>query len=481
MWNSLLSIFVELSASESAASNVVTSLDIPHATLYQISLDVLLFVFALYILMRKPQKEEKPLSEKEINQLIDEFEPEPLFPKLDERRAALGKKVPTITGANGTHVVIDGKTALSFTRTNFLGMITNPQVDEAANKALYKYGTGSCGPRGFYGTIDVHLDLEKRIKEFMDSEDCLIYAYGFATVSSSIPAFASRGDLLIVDKGVNYAVQTGVKISRAEVMWFEHNDVNDLERILQKVQQIDQKTGRKITRRYIVIEGLYHNYGDFAPLPKIVELKDKYKYRLIMDDSYAIGAVGNTGRGTCEVFNVPVKKIDILTGCLETTVSSVGGFCCGSSGIVFHQRLHASGYVYSASLPPLLATAAHAAFDYINGHSELPKTLLEKTKTFIEGLNGVKGMHVRSAINSPVIHLELVNRPKQRMDEEETLQAICDKALENGVHVSRAYYIPEQEQYPPAPSIRFYVSTAHSDEQIKTAVEVIKKAAASVL
>jgi len=479
----LLSYVVELAAKvgDATAKDLWTFVDLPRASMFQMILDTVLVCFAVYVLMRRPDKPEKPLSAKEVDQLIEEWQPDPLYPKLDERLLRLGKKVPTISSSTSTHVTIEGKQALSLARTNFLGMIGNKRVEDAAIKTLYKYGTGSCGPRGFYGTIDVHLELEQRIKKFMDAEDCMIYAYGFATVSSAIPAFSGRGDLLVVDKGVSYAVQTGIKLSRSTVMYFEHNNTEDLERILQQVKKDDKRTKRKLNRRFIIIEGLYPNYGDFAPLPKIMELKDKYCFRLIMDDSYGIGAVGKTGRGTCEVYNVPVKNVEILTGGLESTVSSIGGFCCGSQAIIFHQRLNASGYVFSASLPPLLAVAAHEALNVIDENSQLIESLGQKAKRLCDGLSKIKGMTVTSLSTSPVIHLKLQDSPlKDRMDEDEILQEICDEALANGVFISRAWYIVEQESFPPSPSIRIYASAAHNNEQIDEAIHVIKAAVEKV-
>jgi serine palmitoyltransferase len=119
------------------------------------------------------------------------------------------------------------------------------------------------------------------------------------------------------DKGVNYAVQTGVKLSRSDVMYFKHNDMADLERVLKQVQETDRATKRKITRRYIVTEGLYYNYGDITNLPKIMELKEKYKYRLILDDSYGIGVLGKTGRGVCEHFGVNVCIYTLRECCIK--------------------------------------------------------------------------------------------------------------------------------------------------------------------
>jgi serine palmitoyltransferase len=455
--------------------------ELPRASLYQIFLDTILMCFAAYVFMKRPDKPEKPLTTKEIDQLIEEWQPDHLFPKMDERKLALGRKVPTIKGSTTTHVNINNKQIMSFARTNFLGMIGNKEIEEAAIKTLYKYGTGSCGPRGFYGTIDVHLNLEKRIKDFLGADDCLIYSYGFATISSSIPAFAGRDDLIVVDKGVSYAVQTGVRLSRSQTLWFEHNDMTDLEKILQKVKKDDQRTGRKLNRRFIIIEGLYPNFGDLAPLPKIMELKEKYFFRLILDDSFGLGTIGKTGRGICEYYGIPPKTVDILTGALESSVSSVGGFCCGSKAIIFHQRLNASGYVYSASLPPLLTVSAHKAFDIIHENSNLVSTLAERTTSLFEGLSKIDGIKITSLPNSPVIHLRLTNPPKERIEEEEILQEICDKALSNGILISRACYIPEQEAFPPSPSIRIYSSSAFSEDQICEAVRVIKDSIAQVI
>jgi len=137
---------------------------------YQLFLDVILLLLFLYVLFRKPAKPEKPLSEEEIEELIEGWTPEPLIPSKTPIME-LDDNVPIITSTTPTHVTINGHSVLNMARTNFLGMIGNPKVEDAATKALYKYGTGTCGPRGFYGTIDIHLDLENRIRKFLDSED----------------------------------------------------------------------------------------------------------------------------------------------------------------------------------------------------------------------------------------------------------------------------------------------------------------------
>jgi serine palmitoyltransferase len=327
--------------------------------------------------------------------------------------------------------------------------------------------------------------LEKRIKEFLNAEDCCIYSFGFATVSSAIPAFSARGDLLIVDKGVSYALQTGVKLSRSDVIWYEHNDMKDLERILKQVDQEDKKTKRKIPRRFIVTEGLFFNHGDVAPLDKIMELKNKYYYRIILDDSYGLGVLGKTGRGTCELYNINPRDIDILTGNLEGATSSVGGFCCGARNVIYHQRLNSSGYVYSCSLPPLLASASITALDILDQDPGLVSKLAENTKYFVNGLKNISGVTVTSSTESPIIHLRLSKVAPQneteRLTEERTLQNIVKEALNRGILLTRAKYVHHYEYFMPVPSIRICVSAIHTKEQLQNALNVIKESTEKAL
>jgi len=441
----------------------------------QLVVDFLLLVFVLYILFRRPQaKMEKPLSEKEVDEIIDNWKPLPLVPKRTPIME-LDDHAPIIESSTTTHVVVKGKEVLHLARFNFLGMINNKRAEEAAIRTLRKYGTGTCGPRGFNGTIDAHLDLEKRIRDFLGAVDCCIYSYGFATVSSAIPAFSGRGDILVVDKGVSYALQTGAKLSRADVFWFEHNDVADLTRILESIKAEDVATGRKITRRYIVFEGLYLNYGDIAPLDKIMKLKEKYCYRTIMDDTYGIGVLGKTGRGTTEHFGVKARDIDILTGNLEAATSSVGGFCCGDTSIVYFQRLNSSGYVYSCSLPPLLATASQVALDVLDEEPQLLEALQQNVQTFIKALPQTI-LKVTSSPLSPVVHLRL-DSSGDRFEDEKFLQQIVETALDNDVFLSRAKYVHPHEKFLPPASIRIALSAAHTKKQLQTAADVIQQAA----
>jgi 7-keto-8-aminopelargonate synthetase-like enzyme len=279
------------------------------------------------------------------------------------------------------------RTVLNFATFDFLGMSsdlrwndcdemngsakvensTKNPLKEAAKQAMLKYGCGSCGPRGFYGTMDVHLQMEQEFAKYLKTDAAIMYSDGASACSSTIAAFAKRGDLLIVDEGVNEPLRTGVTLSRAHVKWFQHNNMDDLKRVLQQVAATDKQLGRKpnAQRRFIVVEGLYRNTGAIVPLDVVVKLKHEYSCRLILDESLSFGALGRNGRGVTEIYadhNIRyMHDIEIVTISLENAVGSIGGLSLGNDEIVDHQRISGSGYCFSASTPPFAASAALAA------------------------------------------------------------------------------------------------------------------------
>ena len=250
------------------------------------------------------------------------------------------------------------QSALNFATLDYIATSSSPMLRKTALDALKHYGCGSCGPRGFYGTIDAHLEAEEVVSNFLGTEGAILYSDGASASTSTLAAFAKRGDLLIVDEGVNEALLTGINLSRANVRYFRHNDMKDLRRILEKVQQQDVSLKRKATdqRRFLVVEGIYRNWGTIAPLKEIVALKEEFHYRLIVDDSQGMGTLGKSGRGSLEHAGLkPMVHCEILTFSLENAFGSVGGMTVGSEEVVDHQRLSGAGYCFSASAPPFLS------------------------------------------------------------------------------------------------------------------------------
>jgi len=221
-------------------------------------------VVALFVMKpaEGPPRKEKPLTEQEIDELCEEWAPEPLEPP-----GAPPAPAPVVmTGPPLPHVTVGGgRSLVNLATSNFLGMSGRKDVEDRCAATVAKYGTGACGPRGFYGTLDVHLDLERRLARFLGTEECIIYSYDVATVSSVIPAFAKRQDVVVSDAGAHWAVQQGCLLSRAHGATFAHNDPADLERTIGDMER--RLRGRPPFRRFLVVEGVYQDTGDICPLP----------------------------------------------------------------------------------------------------------------------------------------------------------------------------------------------------------------------
>lgn len=185
-----------------------------------------------------------------------------------------------------------------------------------AIKALRTYGLGACGPRGFYGTFDAHLSLEKALEGFLGVEEVALYSFGFSTIASAIPAYAKRTDIIFADEGVSQAVHEGLIASRSTIRFFRHNDMDHLEELLaaQEAEDVvDPKRASQI-RRFLVVEGIYLDYGDICPLARLVDLKYKYKVRIIVDETISFGVLGKNGRGVTEYAGIDVEHVDVITG-----------------------------------------------------------------------------------------------------------------------------------------------------------------------
>eukprot|EP00899_Mesostigma_viride_P001408 jgi/Mesvir1/11268/Mv01068-RA.1 len=444
-----------------------------------ILIELFLLVVIGYLFLQKSYKPQRALTEKEIDQLCAEWQPDSLHPPLKKWQETCDP--PIIKGACTPRCTLeDGREAVNLVSFNYLGMLMEPHVQETVLKGIDKYGCGSCGPRGFYGTIDVHVDLEKRLAQFMGTEEAILYSYGMATVSSTIPAFAKAGDLIICDAGANFAIQTGLVLSRSTFKFFKHNDVADLERVLLQVAAEDKAKKRALNRRFIVIEGIYHNHGDIAPLPEIIALKERFCYRLIVDESHSFGVLGATGRGISEHFGVPTTKLDIITAAMGHSLASVGGFCCSTHVVVDHQRLSGLGYVFSASLPPYTAFASLAALDILEKEPARLKALAANATLVHKGLSKLKGMVLVGDAISPVKHLRLAKPSGNEDTDVVCLQAILKEALGKGVLLAQAKHTP-QDTMAPGPSIRVCISSAHTQAELKAACKAIVEVVQGVM
>lgn len=437
----------------------------------------LLLVVILFLLSQKSYKPPKrPLTTKEIDELCDEWVPESLIPPVTDE---MKREVPVLLSAAGPHTIINGRKVINFASANYLGLMGHDKLLESCTSSLEKYGVGSCGPRQFYGTIDVHLDCETRIAKFLGTPDSILYSYGLSTMFSAIPAFCKKGDIIIVDEGVHWGIQNGLYLSRSTIVYFKHNDMQSLQSTLEKVTQ-DNKRAKKL-RRYIVVEAVYQNSGQIAPLDEIIQLKEKYKFRVLLDESNSFGVLGKSGRGLTEHFNVEIDKIDIIIAAMGHALASEGGFCTGSHRVIDHQRLSSSGYVFSASLPPYLASAAISAIDVIQENPQLITNLRDNSKILTTGLSDIQGLELASDVMSPLVFLKLKKSTGSVKSDLQLLQDLADCVLkEHSVFVTTSKRSMVDKCKLPV-GIRMYVSAAHTESDLEKACEALKKAAALVL
>ncbi|CAI9114798.1 OLC1v1015601C1 [Oldenlandia corymbosa var. corymbosa] len=437
----------------------------------------ILFVVIIFLLSQKSYKPPKrPLTKKEIDELCDEWVPEPLIPKIGEE---MKHEPPVLESAAGPHAIVNGKEVLNFASANYLGLLGHEKLLESCTKSLEKYGVGSCGPRGFYGTIDVHLDCEARIAKFLGTPDSILYSYGLSTMFSAIPAFCKKGDVIVADEGVHWGIQNGLQLSRSTIVYFKHNDMESLRKTLEKITQ-ENKRAEKV-RRYIVVEAVYQNSGQISPLDEIVRLKEKYRFRVLLDESNSLGVLGSSGRGLTERYKVPVEKIDIITAAMGHALATEGGFCTGSARVIDHQRLSSSGYVFSASLPPYLASAAITAIDVVEENPDLITKLKENIALLWKGLSGVQGLQIVSDPESPILFLRLKKSTGSSKDDLQLLEVIADHVLkEESVFVVTSKRSTLDKCNLPV-GIRLFISAGHSESDLARAAEALKKVAASVL
>ena len=321
-------------------------------------------------------------------------------------------------------------------------------MKEKAIQVLRTYGVGPCSPPGFYGTQDVHIKTEADIAAHLGTPACIVYAQAFSTISSVISAFSKRGDIIVADRAVNYAIRKGIQISRSTIRWYEHNDMQDLQRVLEKV--VIEQAKKPLTRRFIITEGLFENVGDMTDLPKIVrlfniravflliwvwqiELGHQYKFRIILDETWSFGVLGKTGRGITEHQNVDAGEVDMIVGSLAGPLCAGGGFCAGSDAIVEHQRISASAYTFSAALPAMLATTASEVLSMLQTSPDMLAAVRENIKTMWAQLDPRSDwINCTSSAENPIMILTLkpdliTSKQLGMADQEQLLQEVVDE------------------------------------------------------
>lgn len=297
-----------------------------------------------------------------------------------------------ISSAQDTEVIVNGKKILMLGSNSYMGLTNDPRIKEAAIKAIQKYGTGCAGSRFLNGTLDIHIELERRLAEFVEKEDALAFTTGYQVNVGTISALVGKRDYVIIDKTDHASIIDGSRLATGEVVQFDHNNIEDLERIL---QSLDEKAGK-----LIVVDGIYSMEGDIAPLPDICRLAKKYNAAVMVDDAHSIGVLGKWGNGTASHFDL-VDEVDLIMGTFSKSLASIGGWIAGKKEVINYLKHHARALIFSASISPPNAAAALAALDIIINEPWRREKLWENTRYMLENLKRL-GFNTGSA-ETPII------------------------------------------------------------------------------
>ena len=358
-----------------------------------------------------------------------------------------------ITSKQGTEVEMGGHKVLMFGSNAYTGLTGDQRIIDAGKAALDKYGSGCAGSRFLNGTLDIHVQLEKELSEYIGKDDALCFSTGFFVNSGVIPAVVGRGDYIICDDRDHASIVDGRRLSFATQLHYKHNDMESLEK---KLQMCDPD---KV--KLIITDGVFSMEGDVANLPKICELAKKYNAAVYVDEAHGIGVFGNQGRGTCDHFGV-TKDVDLIMGTFSKSFAALGGFIATDSVTANYLRHNSRSYIFSASITPASTAAVNAALDIMESEPERIEHLWKVTNYALDGFRNI-GCEIGHT-STPIIPLFI-------RDNDKTF-AVTRDLLEDGIFVNPVVSpaVPSQDTL-----IRFSLMATHTIEQVDRALECIQK------
>lgn len=285
-----------------------------------------------------------------------------------------------ISSALGDEVIVAGKEMIMIGSNNYLGLVGDPRVKEAAANATLKYGSGCTGSRFLNGTLDLHVELEERLAKFMNTEAALVFSTGFQTNLGTISSLVGKDDIILMDRSNHASIVDGCRLAYGKTMKYIHNDMDDLERVLDIAQNNGLRGGI-----LIITDGVFSMEGDIADLPRMCEIAENHGARVMVDDAHSIGVLGKGGRGTAEHFGLS-DRVDLTMGTFSKSFASLGGFVCGDEDTLHFVKHFARELIFSASIPPGAAAAVLAVLEIIDAEPERRENLWKNTRKMHKGL-----------------------------------------------------------------------------------------------
>ena len=277
------------------------------------------------------------------------------YTKADEVKAlGLYPYFKPLEATDRTIVEIEGNEVIMAGSNNYLGLTNDQRTIDAAQAAIVKYGTGCTGSRYLNGTLDIHIELEERLADFMNKESCVLFSTGYQTNEGSIQTIAGRNDVIFSDKDNHACIVVGTQCSVAKTMRYNHNDMDHLRRLLEKT---DPDAGK-----IIISDGVFSMSGTLAKIPELLTLAKEFGARLYLDDAHAVGVIGEGGRGSASTFGL-LEEVDLISGTFSKSFASLGGFLVGQREVVEYIRHHSPAHIFSASMPPANVATVLKAMD----------------------------------------------------------------------------------------------------------------------
>jgi len=373
---------------------------------------------------------------------------------VDEAMAAgLYPYFHTLQSRQDVEVIMEGKRRIMLGSNNYLGLTVHPRVTEAARRAVDKYGSGCSGSRFLNGTLDLHVQLEEELASFTGKEDAVIFSTGFQSNLGIISALAGRGDYTVCDRENHASIYDACKLSYAKMLRYRHNDMADLERVLQSIPD-----GAGIL---IITDGVFSMSGDICDLENIVKLSKQYGARIMIDDAHSLGVLGQGGRGTASHFNL-TDEVDIIMGTFSKSLASLGGFMATSRRVAQYVRHTSRPFIFSASITPASAASALEALRILKETPKLPLRLLQLSSYMREALTQ-RNVKIRTSA-TPIIPIYTY--------EQEPTMLINKRLYDEGLYVNMVL--------PPATSpgeclLRTSYMASHTEALLDEAADIIKK------
>ncbi len=350
--------------------------------------------------------------------------------------------------------LISGKSYINFSSYNYLGLNGHPKVSQASKKAIDRYGTSASASRTVSGERPIHGELEANLAAFHKTEDCVVFVSGHAANVTTIGCLFGDKDLILHDSLVHNSVIQGAILSGAKRLSFPHNDYDALDKILEENRS-------RFERVVIVVEGLYSMEGDMPDMHKVLEIKKRHKVFLMIDEAHSLGVLGKNGGGIQEQQEIDAGEIDIIMGTLSKTLASCGGYIAGSRSLTENLRYTAPGFVYSVGMSPPVASAALSALNILKAEPERAQKLRKISSMFFQLATEAKldtGYSQGYAIVPIIIGSSILSA------------RLSNSLFERGINVQPIVYPAVEER---AARLRFFLSTNHTETQIRTAIEIL--------